>query len=79
MTTETPRARTAEYMRAYRKTERGRLSVRVQTRASAAAVKWLRHNHPDVWSALLDAAWAELSPDGPCQPGRPRGEAARAT
>lgn len=55
----------AEKMRKYRTTERGRLNVRVTTRANAAAAKWVRHNRPDVWSALLDAAWESLTDEQP--------------
>lgn len=55
----------AERMRKYRTTERGQLNVRVTTRANAAAAKWVRHNRPDVWSALLDEAWESLATDRP--------------
>lgn len=65
---------TVEAQRRYRDTERGRLNVRVTSRAQSYALSWVRRNHPDVWSALLDQAWRDMG-EAPIQAGRPRGSA----
>lgn len=69
----------AEYMREYRAraggTARTAPADKANSRARAAAARWVRDNHPEVWGNLIVAARSslglstELSPNGNfCQP-----------
>jgi hypothetical protein len=54
--------RNREYMREYRAAGRDR-HTKIRVRAETKAMKWIRENHPEVWRALYDEAWAELYPE----------------
>lgn len=65
MTIPVVEKRNTVYMRKWRKTRLGRVSIRANTRAMTRAVSWMAANQPTVWAQIRYEEWCKADAEIP--------------